>query len=310
MLRADATAAGPARPSAPFTLREGLVGLVPSNPIKAAADGSMLPLVVFTLAFALALTRVPRELRQTLVGFFQGVAGAMRVLIEWILALAPVGVCALTFPLASRLGIAAVGALGYYVAFVSAMTLLLLLALYPVAVMAGGVPWRRFMRAAAPPQALAFSSRSSLASLPALIEVTERDLGLPAAITGFCLPLAVSTFKFCGPMAMLVGMLFIGRLYGIDIAPAQLVRAVALSIVLSFAVPGVPGGGIIAAGPIFAAVGLPAAGLGLLIAVDTIPDMFRTPANVTADLAVVAILGRHSRGAIAAAPGVRAPAGV
>jgi len=297
-LGTGAAAAASEHVSAPTTLREWLIGIVPSNPVKAAADGSLLPLVVFTLAFALAITRVPRELRQTLVGFFQGVAAAMRVLVEWILAFAPVGVFALTLPLTARLGIAAAGALGYYVALVSATTALFLLALYPVAVAAGGVSLRRFIRAAAPPQAVAFSSRSSLACLPALIEGAERGLALPAAVSGFCLPLAVSTFKYCGPVVMLTGMLFMSRLYGIDIAPAQLMQAVALAVVLSFTAPGVPGGGLIVAAPIFVVVGLPVEGVGMLIAVDTIPDMFRGTANVTADLTVVTILARHSRGAI------------
>jgi len=297
-LRAGGAAAAAEQVSAPQTLRDWLIGLVPSNPVRAAADGSLLPLVVFTLAFALAITRIPRELCQTLVGFFKGVAAAMRVLVEWILVFAPVGVFALTLPLTARLGIAAAGALGYFVALVSAITALLLLALYPVAVVAGGIPLRRFIRAAAPPQAVAFSSRSSLASLPALIEAAERGLAVPAAVSGFCLPLAVSTFKLCGPLGMLTAMLFVSRLYGIDIAPGQLMQAAALAIVLSFTIPGVPGGGIIVAAPIFLAVGLPVGALGMLIAVDTIPDMLRTPANVTADLTVAAILARRSRGAI------------
>jgi Na+/H+-dicarboxylate symporter len=307
-LRAGAVAATTAPPGAPQTLREWLVGVVPSNPVRAAADGNLLPLVVFTLAFALAITRVPRELCRTLVGFFQGVAAAMRILVEWILALAPIGVFALTLPLTARLGIAAAGALGYYVAVVSAITALLLLALYPVAVVAGGMSLGRFIRAAAPPQAVAFSSRSSLASLPALIEGAERGLAVPAPITGFCLPLAVSIFKFGGPVVMLTAMLFVSRLYGIDVPPARLTQAIALAVVLSFAVPGVPGGGLVVAAPIFVAAGLPVEALGMLIAVDTIPDIFRTVANVSADLTVVTILARHSRGAIVPAPAVRASA--
>ncbi len=171
---------------------------------------------------------------------------------------------------------------------------MLLLAIYPVAVAAGQLPLRRFARAAAPAQAVAFSSRSSLASLPALIDGAERLLGLPPAVTGFCLPLAVSTFKLCGPVVTLVGMLFMGRLYGVPISPLALAQATALSVLLSFAVPGVPGGALLIAAPIFATVGLPLQAIGTLLAVDTIPDMFRAPVNVTADLAVAAILGRQA----------------
>jgi len=277
--------------ASPPGLGQWLTGLVPANAIKAAADGAMLPLVVFTVAFALATTRIAPEPRRAIVAVCEGVAAAMRVLIEWILACAPVGVFALAFPLAARVGITAIGALGYYVALVSATCVVLLLALYPVAAISGGVPLRAFARAVAPAQAVAFSSRSSLASLPALIDGAQR-LGLPVVVTSFCLPLAVSTFKFCGPVVTIGGMLFMGRLYGIEIDPSRLVQAAAIAVLLTFTVPGIPGGALIVGSPIFVAAGLPLEGIGILLAVDTIPDMFRAPANVTADLAVATILAR------------------
>jgi Na+/H+-dicarboxylate symporter len=281
----------------PATLGQWLVGIVPSNPVKAAADGTLLPLVVFTLAFALAVMYLPSELRPGLVRFFEAVSSAMRILVEWVLVLAPLGVFALAVPLAARLGVAAAGALGYYVALVSILPVAFLLLLYPVVAIGGRVSMRRFARAVAPAQAVALSSRSSLASLPALIEGAERRLGLPPAITGFCLPLAVSTFKYCGPVVVIVGALFIGRLYGIAIDPSRLVEATMLAALLSFTIPGIPGGAIIATAPaVFAVLGLPVAGVGMLIALDTVPDMFRAPANVTADLAVATILARHASG--------------
>ncbi len=294
-LRASAEAPGSAHLGDVPSLGQWLVSLVPTNPLRAAAESAMLPLVVFTLAFALALTRVAPDLRQAVVEPSRAVAAAMRVLIEGILKWAPLGVFALTFPLAARLGVAAAGVLGYYVMLASALYAALWLALYPFAAWAGRVSWRSFGRAAAPAQAVAFSTRSSLASLPALIDGAERRLGLPPEVAGFCLPLAVSTFKYCAPAATLGGMLFIGRLYGATIDPSRLLQAAVLAVLLSFATPGVPAGGLIISAPIFLAAGLPTEGIGLLVAVDTIPDMLRTPANVTADLAVAAILGRPSR---------------
>lgn len=277
----------------PATLRDWFVGLVPSNPVRAAADGTLLPLVVFTLAFALAVAHLPAELNGSLVRGFGAIAAAMHIVIEWVLALAPVGIFALALSLAARLGVAAAGALGYYVALVSILPVAFLLLLYPTVAIGGRVTMRRFASAVAPAQAVAFSTRSSLASLPALIEGAEQRLGLPPAVISFCLPLAVSIFKFCGPVVVMVGALFVGRLYGIAIEPARLVEAAALAALLSFTVPGIPGGGLIATAPaVFAFLGLPAEGVGMLIALDTIPDMFRAPANVTADLAVATILAR------------------
>jgi len=292
-LRASAATAAVSSASVP-TVREWLIGLVPSNAIKAAADGAMLPLVIFTLAFALALTRVEASSRASVVRFFEGVSAAMRVLVGWVLALAPVGVFALTFALAARLGISAAGALAYYVALAVSLSVVLMLVLYPVTMLAARVSLLRFARAAAPAQAVAFGSRSSLASLPALLHGAERALGVPTAVAGFALPLAVATFKFSGPAAILVGVLFTGRLYDISFGPLALAQATVMALVLSFAVPGVPGGWLLIAAPIFAAMGVPVQAIGMLLAVDAIPDMFRTPVNVTADLAVTAILGRET----------------
>ncbi|MCY7379129.1 MAG: dicarboxylate/amino acid:cation symporter [Gemmatimonadaceae bacterium] len=290
-----ASAATAAVSSAPVpTVREWLIGLVPSNAIKAATDGAMLPLVIFTLAFALALTRVEASSRESVVRFFEGVSAAMRVLVGWVLALAPVGVFALTFALAARLGISAAGALAYYVVLAVSLSVVLMLVLYPATMLAARVSLLRFARAAAPAQAVAFGSRSSLASLPALLHGAERALGVPTAVAGFALPLAVATFKFSGPAAILVGVLFTGRLYDISFGPLALAQATVMALVLSFAVPGVPGGWLLIAAPIFAAMGVPVQAIGMLLAVDAIPDMFRTPVNVTADLAVTAILGRET----------------
>jgi proton glutamate symport protein len=287
---ASASAAHLAVPSA----KDWLVGLVPPNPIKAAADGAMLPVVVFTLLFALAVSRIEVARRQAVVGFFESVAAAMRVLVGWVLVLAPLGVFALTFPLAARVGAAAAGALVYYFALVATMCAVLLIAVYPIATIGGRVSLRRFARAAAPAQAVGFSARSSLATLPALIDAAEQRLGLPPAVTGFCLPLAVSTFKLCAPTTVLIGILFSCRIYGVALDSSHLAQAAVASVLLSFAVPGVPGGALLVAAPIFAAVGLPAAAIGILLAVETIPDMLRTPVNVTADLAVAAIVARHA----------------
>lgn len=279
---------------APPTAGQWLTGLVPSNVVKAAADGAMLPLVVFSLALALATSRLMPAVREPLIGFFRALAEATRVLVHWVLALAPVGVFALTLPLATRLGVALVGALGYYVAIVSVTSLMLALALYPVVALAGGVTLGRFARAAAPAQAVAFSASSSLAALPALIDGAECRLGLPGPITGFVLPLAVSTFKFTAPVATLTGVYLMSRLYGVAIAPARLVPTVVVAALVTFGSPGIPGGGLIAGAPVFVTAGLPAEAIGLLLAVDAIADRFRAPANVTADLAVATILARHA----------------
>ncbi len=289
---ATAASAGAPGHVAPLAASDWLAGLIPPNPVKAAADGALLPLVVTTLLFALAVGRLPAEQRQPLARLAESIAAATRILVGWVLQLAPVGVFALALQLSARVGVAAAGVLGAYVVLVATVSVALLLPLYPVAGVLAGMSLRRFARAAAPAQAIALSSRSSLASLPALLEGAEGQLGLARSVAGFCLPLAVSTFKYCAPVTMLVGLLLAGRVYGIPVAPARLAQAAVLSVLASFAVPGVPGGGLLVAAPIFAAAGVPVEAIGVLLAADALPDMFRTLGNVTADLTVAAILGR------------------
>ena len=157
--------------------------------------------------------------------------------------------------------------------------------MYPAAVFVGRVPLRRFARAALPAQAVAFSSRSSIAALPALIESARTRLGLPDAIAVFILPLATALFRVGATLGLMTGCLFIARLYGIAIGPGQVATLVLTSVLTSFSIPGIPGGSILAMVPVLASVGLPIDGLGILLGVDTIPDIFRTTANVTGQLA-------------------------
>ena len=292
-LRASAAASAPATTGAVQSPSEWLIALVPSNVFRAATDGAMLPLIIFSLVLGLALMSVADPSRQRVVAFFRGVAESMLVIVRWLMVVAPIGVFALTLPLVARLGMSAVGALAAYVILVSlAVLVFVLVVIYPSARLIGGVPLRDFARAAAPAQVVAISARSSLAALPALIEGARTRLGLPEEITGFFLPLASATFRVGAALGLTTGAVFIARLYGVSISVPQLATIVLTAIVTSFSIPGIPGGSIIAMAPVLASVGLPVEGIGILLGVDTIPDMFRTAANVTGQLAAATIVGR------------------
>jgi proton glutamate symport protein len=278
----------------------GLAGwlreLVPANPVKAAADGSMLSLIVFALLLGLAIRRAGDEPRQTVLGFFQGLAEAMFVLVRWVLAVAPLGVFALGMLLAARIGAPIAGALAYYVALVVGLTVLFSAAvLYPMATWGGHVPLRRFVQGTLPSQVVAFSSQSSLASLPVMIEGVRTTLALSEEVTVFLVPLAGSLFRVGSAIAQMVGVLFLARLYGVTIADAQIVTIVVITVVITtLSVPGVPGGSILSIGPVLLAAGVPLEGMGILLAVDLIPDLFRTTANVTGGMAAAAVVGRRT----------------
>jgi proton glutamate symport protein len=271
---------------------EWLQTLIPSNPVASAANGALVPLIVFTLLFALAVAQSPERGRETLVGFFRALGDAMFVLVRWIIAIAPLGIFALVLPLAAHAGPSLVGAIGFYIVAYAGASVAMTLLLYPVVALAGGIPVRRFARAALPAQLIAFSSSSSIASLPALVESAELGLGLSNRVTGFVLPLSVSVFKLAAPVSWTVGALFVGWFYGVPLHAKELATIAFAAVFLAFASPGVPRGAFIMLTPLLVAIGLPPEGVGILIAVDAIPDTFATVLNVTGDLAAVAIVAK------------------
>ncbi len=270
------------------------IDLVPDNVVKAAAEGAMLPVIVFALLFGVALSRVGEARRVSVLRVADGVAEVMQRLVAGILELAPIGVFALAVPLVSRLGVSVAGALVAYVALVVALTVLVgVVLIYPVGILAGPMSAREFIAFCAPAQAVAFASRSSLAALPAMVETAERAR-LPAVVSGFVLPIAASVFRLGAAVAQTVGVLFLARLYGMTLSAPELATVAFTVVITTFAVPGIPGGSIIAMTPVLAAVHLPIEGIGILLAVDTIPDMFRTTENVTGSMTLAAVLARSS----------------
>ncbi len=273
-------------------LVDRIVSIVPANPIRAAVDAAMLPLIVFTLIFAVALARVDPARREPVMRLFESIADVMLVVVRWVLAFAPLGIFALALGLAARLGAAAAEALVFYMITLSVVLLLFTVVLYGVAAVMGRAPLARFAAALAPAQAVAFSSRSSLAALPALIAGARERLDAPPAITGFVLPLAVSVFRINVPIAWVVGVLFLGKLYGIELETPALIGLVVTATLISFSVPGIPSASLFLLAPVLVDLGLPAEGAGILIAVDAIPDMFKTTLNVTSHLTVATVVNR------------------
>ena len=268
--------------------------LIPANPVAAASDGALLPLVIFTVAFGVAVTRLAPDSRANLVGFFRGVAEVMLELVRWVLWVAPLGVFGLAYALGARTGFSGANAIVSLLVLVAVACIIYMCALYVVAVVVGGVPLVKFARAIAPAQVVGFSSRSSLASLPAMIEAGKTQLELPPAATGFVLPLAVSTFKLGATIAITTSSLFLARVYGVPVTPAQVASIAMSAVLLSFSVPGIPGGVLLVMVPVLTSVGIPPEGVGILLAVDVIPDMFRTVTNVTADMLAAVIVSRVS----------------
>ncbi|MHB1057396.1 MAG: dicarboxylate/amino acid:cation symporter [Rhodanobacter sp.] len=274
-----------------------LVAIVPSNAIMAAAQSAMLPLVVFALFLGFALTRIAPERRTMLVEFFQAIADAMIVIVRWVLWIAPLGVFALILSVCARSGLGMLSALGVYVLVECLLYLSVTVMMLPLAVVFGGERLRRFALGLLPAQVVAISTQSSLASLPAMLESADRRLGYPKQVAALVLPMAVSLFRLTSPVQYMTSAVFIAWAYGVDLSTAQLLAGAMLAVVISLGSVGLPGQVTFIATnlPVAQAMGLPLSPLGLMLAVDTIPDALATLGNVTGDLTAASVVTRQSR---------------
>jgi proton glutamate symport protein len=269
--------------------------IVPTNPISAAAEDAILPLIIFTGVFAFAVTRLPVEPRTVLTSFFSALADAMIIVIEWVLKLAPIGVFALAFVVGARSGAAAFGAVIHYILVVSAVGVVMSLLAYPLAVFGGRLPLGRFARTIAPVQALAISTQSSLACLPIMLKKSEA-LGVPERTAGIVLPLAVALLRATGPAMNLAVALYVASWFGVELGPAQYAVAIFAAVLTSMGSVSLPGqvSFITAIAPICLVLGVPIEALAILIAVEVLPDIIRTLGNVMMDVAVTTTVSRQS----------------
>ncbi len=298
-LMAGAGGAGVAPAAAEGGFAAWLTSLAPGNPIRAAAETAMLPLVVFGIFFGFAVTRLSAEQKAPLVGLFGALTQAMIVIVRWVLLAAPIGVFALAFVLALRGGMASAGPLLHYIVLASGACLATLLISYPLAITIGRHGASRFVRAVAPVQAVAVSTQSSLACLPVMLERSRDDLKISARTAGVVLPMAVAIFRITSPAANLTVALFIAHVSGVQPGLGALAAAGLVAVAVSIATVGLPGQAsfFTSLAPICMALGVPMELLPLLLAVEVIPDIFRTIGNVTADMAVTAALGRGEEAA-------------
>ncbi len=289
-----ATIAETAVPTGDASLTGWFKALIPANPIKAAADGSMLSIIVFAVAFGFAALAAPDDIRERVVQFCRTLSAIMLIVVQAVLLVAPIGIFALTFVVGARVGGAVFTAMGYFIVVQAVFAAIVVAALLTLTIGLGRISPGKALRGAAPPLLVAAGTSSSLSALPAMIEGVRDVWGLPEKIYGFVLPLAVSTFKPTSGYSWVFNVFFVATLYGIPFGPAQLALAVGYSALFNATIPGIPGGGMIAISPMLLALGLPLEGLAIVIAVNPIVDRFTTIGNVAANMALTAVLARRS----------------
>jgi proton glutamate symport protein len=280
--------------AAPGGFGDAIAAIIPANAIAAAAQSAMLPLVVFSLFFGFALTRIEPERKARMLDFVQTVADVMIVIVRWVLWVAPLGVFALVLAVCAQVGVGMLSALAWYILLQCTLYISVTLLLYLVARFFGGEPFKRFALAILPAQTIAASTQSSLASLPAMIESARTRLGYPLQVTSLVLPMAVSLFRITSPIQYLGVAAFVAWIYGIDVSMVHVAAGIGLAVIISMGSVGLPGQVSFMATnmPVTQAMGLPVEPLGVLLAIDTIPDVFATLGNVSADLTAASVVAR------------------
>ncbi len=273
-----------------------LLGMVPDNPIRAASEGNLLPLIVFVLLFGAALSLVAAERRDAVVRVAQGVNDACMVLIEWIMKLAPYAVFALIASVVGRFGADVLRSLAVYAGVVVVGLALHTFGTYGilVAVLARLSPLA-FFRGIRRTQLIAFSTSSSNATLPVTIETAETELGVPRPVAAFVLPLGATVNMDGTALYQGVATVFIAQVYGVELGLGALLTVVLTATLASIGAAGVPSAGIVTLILVLQSVGLAghaAAGIALILGVDRILDMLRTATNVTGDLSCAAFVSR------------------
>jgi len=269
-----------------------LVGLVPVNPIDAAAKGSLLPLIVFVVLFGAAASALAPDVRARIIVLADAVAQAMVQLVHWILRVAPVGVFALAASTAALAGWSMLTNLALFVgAVLVGLVAFFSLVYVPAVRILGARSPRAYARACVAPVALAMATTSSAATLPALFE-SAAQLGLSRPVASFVLSLGAGINRTGSALFQGAAVVFLASLYHVALTPASVGGTMFAIFLLSQTVAGVPSAGIMTLAPALSALGIPLSGLTLLFGVDRIPDMVRTATQVTGHLAAATVAER------------------
>lgn len=276
-------------------LLDFVASLIAPNVIAAAAETAMLPLTIFFALFAVAVSRLPSDQSERMLGFFHALANTMLMIIGWVLRAAPLGVLALAFGVGMKSGGGAFAVLAHYIALVAGMGAFILLLAYVVAFVLGGIGPIRFAKALLPAQAVAVSTQSSLASLPAMLDSAGR-LDLREETSEFALPLAVAIFRATSVAMNMAVALYVAYLVGVDVAWPLILAGLGVAVIISVGSVSLPGSisFVVSIGPIALAMGVPIEPLALLVAVEMLPDIMRTLANVTMNVAVTSAVDRRA----------------
>lgn len=271
------------------TLIDFVVNLVPSNPIAAAAEGRLLPLLVFAVLVGAAAGTLPASSRGTLVGFAEALSDAFIKLVHWVLWAAPLGIFGLVAPSTARMGLGLLQSLAVFVVTViGALFLFAVLIYLPLVYFVGGVRPGAFVRGTLASFTMGFTTTSGVPTLPVLLRDAPR-LGVSERVSELVIPLAVALNRAGSALFQGASVVFLVWLYQVPVPAGAWVGAVVAVFLGASTVAPVPSASIMTLAPALSAVGAPMAGLGILLGIDRIPDMFRSGVNMSGHMAAAVV---------------------
>ena len=270
-----------------------LVGLIPSNPFEAASSGALLPLIVFTALFAAAAGTLAEAQRTRLLELADGVSDALIKLVWWILWTAPIGIFGLSAPVTARMGLALLGSLAVFVVCVVLGLALYIGLVYLVLLrLVAGIGPARFLGGTFGAASIAFTTTSTVAALPVTLEEARENLGVSEAVADLVLPLGASMYRAGSALFQGAAIVYLAHVFDVPFPAAAVGGAILATFLVSLTVAPVPSSGVVTLAPALEAVGIPLAGLGLLLGIDRVPDMFRSATNLLGQVTTAAVVDR------------------
>jgi len=272
---------------------EVFLRMVPPNIIKAAAEGQMLGLIFFAILFGYFMTHLTHEYAEPLFNFWNGVFHVMMKMTEWIMLFAPIGVFGLVAKVVAETGFDAAGPLATFaIAVIAALAMHAFITLPLLLRFVGRVDPLKTLKGASPAMLTAFSTASSSATLPITMDSVEENIGVSNKVSSFVLPLGATVNMNGTALYECAAALFLAQAYGLDLTLGVQFTIVAIALMTSIGVAGVPSASLVAIAIILAAVGLPVEAIGVLMVFDRILDMMRTSINIWGDCCCATIVAR------------------
>jgi Na+/H+-dicarboxylate symporter len=268
-----------------------LLNIIPANPVQAFVESNMLQIIFLAMMAGLCLSLIPPERSRPVVSLFQGINDLTIQVVHIIMKIAPYGVFALMSAVIADFGLGILLVLLKYSLVVLAGLILHMGIVYSVAIKTlSKQTVRTFFRGIRPAQLIAFSSSSSNATLPATMECTEKNLGVPAEICSFTLPLGATINMDGTALYQGVATVFIAQVYGMSLTASQQLTIILTALLASIGTAGIPAAGVITLAIVLDSVGVPLEGIGIILGVDRILDMCRTVVNITGDASCAVIV--------------------